>query len=128
MLATNKAGRTKPTLREHRVAQIVALLGATDNDPFLSLAQAARRAKIPLSSLSQAVTDGRVHALIMPDQRRYVAWSDVEQFVQRTRNGYVVKPHILLRLAALSNRPDTKDLPVDFSTNHDRTIPDTSAE
>ena len=89
------------------------------------LAQAARRAKIPVSSLSQAVTDGRVRALIMPDPRCHVAWSDVEQFVQHTRNGHAVKPHILLHLAALSNRPDSKDLPADFSTNHDRAIPDT---
>ena len=100
--------------------QIMALLGS--HDPFLSLAQASRRAKIPLSSLSQAVSDGRLHALVMPDHRRYVAWSEVEQFVRNTRAKRAPKPYVLLRLAALAEGTEAQDLPADFATSHDRYI------
>jgi DNA-binding IclR family transcriptional regulator len=108
-----------------RVAQILALLSS--DDPFLSLSQAARKAKIPLSSLSQAVSDGRLHSLVMPDRRRYVAWSEVEAFVQRSRARRAPKPHVLLRLAALAQQPNAQGLPTDFATNHDRYIRDTPA-
>jgi hypothetical protein len=107
-----------PALSAKRVKKILALLSAAD-DPFLSLAQASRRAKIPLSSLSQAVSDGRLPALVMPDRRRYVAWSEVEAFVRRVRGKNNPKPHILLRLAALSEQLDSTGLPSDFATNHD---------
>ena len=107
-----------------RVAQILALLSS--DDPFLSLSQAARKANIPLSSLSQAVSDGRLHSLVMPDQRRYVAWSEVEAFVRRSRANRVSKPHVLVRLAKLAEQYDTENLPSDFSANHDRYIHDVS--
>lgn len=118
-MTTSKAN---PTNSAQRAAHIRTLLGA--NDPFLSLAQAARKANIPLSSLSQAVTHRRISALIMPDGRRYVAWSDVEQFIRHTRSKHVAKPYILLRLAELADHAGVQDLPRDFASNHDRYIHD----
>lgn len=105
-----------------RAAHIRTLLST--NDPFLSLAQAARRANIPLSSLSQAVTNGKIAALVMPDGRRYVAWSEVEKFMTHARNQRTAKAYILLRLAELSSQGEIEDLPSDFAANHDKYIHD----
>jgi len=112
--------RTIQQTNAQRAAHIRSLL--TTNDPFLSLAQAARKANIPLSSLSQAVTQGHIAALVMPDKRRYVAWSDVESFIQQSRRGRATKPHVLLRLAQLADQSGPEDLPTDFATNHDQYI------
>ena len=119
MTSVPKINRTNST---QRAAHIRTLLSSSD--PFLSLAQAARRAGIPLSSLSQAVTSGKVSALIMPDRRRYVAWSDVEKFVTHTRSHQAPKAHILLRLVELANQESVDNLPADFATNHDKYIHD----
>lgn len=105
-----------------RAAHIRTLLSA--NDPFFSLAQAARRANIPLSSLSQAVTNGKIAALVMPDGRRYVAWSEIEKFMTHARNHHAAKAYILLRLADLSSQGEIGDLPSDFAANHDKYIHD----
>ncbi len=116
------SSKTTLTNSAQRAAHIRTLLSA--NDPFLSLAQAARRANIPLSSLSQAVTNGRVSALVMPDGRRYVAWSDVEKFMTHARNHHTAKAYILLRLADISSQSEIEDLPSDFAANHDQYIHD----
>ena len=110
------------TSSAQRAEHIRTLLSA--NDPFLSLAQAARRANIPLSSLSQAVTNGKVAALVMPDGRRYVAWSEVEKFMTHARNQRTAKAYILLRLADISSQGEIDDLPSDFAANHDKYIHD----
>jgi hypothetical protein len=52
------------------IEQIEALLEA--KGPFLSLSQAARKTGIPLQTLSSAVHSGRLAALTMPDNRKYV--------------------------------------------------------
>jgi hypothetical protein len=40
--------------------------------PFLSLSQAARKTGVPVQTLSSAVHSGRLAALTMPDNRKYV--------------------------------------------------------
>ena len=115
-----KSARQTDLPTKKRVTQIMTLLGT--NNPFLSLAQASRKAKIPLSSLSEAVTAGHVQALVMPDRRRYVAWSEVVQFAHTTRVKREPSAHVLLRLVALSKRFDAQDLPSDFALNHDKYI------
>jgi hypothetical protein len=48
--------------------------------PFLSLSQAARKVRIPLQTLSSAVHSGRVRALTMPDNRKYVHLQEVVDY------------------------------------------------
>ncbi len=109
--------RNSPHKSAQRAAQIRTLLSTSD--PFLSLAQISVRTKIPLHTLSRAVSGGRLQALIMPDGRRYVAWSDAEKFSTELRIKQGQKSYVLLRLAELSAKQKIQDLPSDFSTNHD---------
>lgn len=48
--------------------------------PFLSLSQAARKTGVPLQTLSSAVHSGRLAALTMPDNRKYVHLQEIVDY------------------------------------------------
>jgi hypothetical protein len=51
--------------------------------PFLSLSQAARKTGVPLQTLSSAVHSGRLAALTMPDNRKYVQLQTVLDYLEK---------------------------------------------
>ncbi len=102
-----------------RTEQITKLLN-DDVDPFLSLQQAAKKSRVPLSTLSQAITDGKLESLVMPDQRRYVPWSEVQRYAAALRAKRAPKAHVLNRLAMLARMDEAQGLPKLLSEQHDR--------
>jgi hypothetical protein len=53
--------------------------------PFLSLSQAARKTGVPLQTLSSAVHSGRLVALTMPDNRKYVPLQAVLDYLEQRK-------------------------------------------
>jgi hypothetical protein len=93
------------------------------SDPYVSLAQASRHVGVPLSTLSDAVRNKRIPALIMPDKRRYVRLSVVKAYRNQKSNGrasVLSGSDALLAIVALSRQKGMRGLmPKDFSQQHD---------
>jgi hypothetical protein len=93
------------------------------SDPYVSLAQASRRLGVSLSTLSDAVRNKRIPALVMPDKRRYVRLSVVKAYRVQKESGRKkdgAGDDALLAIAALSRQKGMRGLmPKDFSQQHD---------
>jgi excisionase family DNA binding protein len=110
---------TDPAFDE--IEKLQRVLGG--DDPLLSLAQASKRLGVPLSTLSDAVRNGRLPALTMPDERRYVRQSVVRAYVARQSKSRLPQDRdddALLNIAALADGERSRGLmPSDFAKQHD---------
>ncbi len=92
------------------------------DDPLLSIAQASRRLAIPLSTLSDAIRNKRLPALVMPDARKYVRLSVVRAYLASRSNTGVQdnSDDVLIALSALSQDKSLGgSMPKDLSAQHD---------
>ncbi|NJM41839.1 MAG: helix-turn-helix domain-containing protein, partial [Anaerolineae bacterium] len=72
----------KPDALENVQAKIERILN--EHGPFLSLADAARRANVPLATLSDAVRNKRMKSLRLLG-KAYVRLSDVEAYIAHSK-------------------------------------------
>jgi predicted transcriptional regulator len=72
----------KPDALEQAQAKIERILN--EHGPFLSLADAARRANVPLATLSDAVRNKRMNSLRLLG-KAYVRLSDVETYIAHSK-------------------------------------------
>lgn len=85
--------------------------------PFFTLAEAARRAAIPLPTLSDAVRNGRVRSLRLFG-KSYVRLTDAEDYVMRARGA--AKRTFREMADELQAIGDDRELPTDYGRNLDR--------
>ena len=102
-----------PDTLERAQAKIEQILN--EHGPFLSLADAARRACVPLATLSDAVRHERVKALRVLG-KSYVRLSDVEAYIAQSK-ATPKKQTWAQMVAEVTQIGDERGVPADFSTN-----------
>ena len=102
-----------PDALDRAQAKIEQILN--EHGPFLSLADAARRANVPLATLSDAVRHERVQALRVMG-KSYVRLRDVEDYIAQSKAA-TKKKTWAQTVAEVTQIGDERGVPADFSVN-----------